>query len=79
MYSFAARRHKLLSRLFVIALVPLGVFYSRSWLVWAVLLFLFALRHPTIFDETPLDRNRVLLGLAALAIFLMTFTLVPIR
>jgi membrane-associated protease RseP (regulator of RpoE activity) len=79
MYSFAARRHKLLSRLFVIALVPLGVFYSRSWLVWAVLLFLFALRHPTIFDETPLDRNRVLLGLAALAIFLITFTLVPIR
>jgi membrane-associated protease RseP (regulator of RpoE activity) len=79
LYSFAGQKHKLLSRLFVLALVPLGLFYSRTWLVWAVILFLFALRHPTIFDVTPLDRNRVALGIAALAIFLMTFTLVPIR
>lgn len=79
LYAFAGRQHKLLSRLFVIALVPLGIFFSHTWLVWAVLLFLFALRHPTIFDETPLDRNRVLLGAAALAIFLLTFTLTPIQ
>jgi len=79
LYSFAGRWHKLLSRLFVVALVPLGIFYSHTWLVWAALLFFFALRHPTIFDDTPLDRNRVLLGLAALLVFLLTFTLVPIR
>jgi len=79
LYSFAGQKHKLLSRVFVLALVPLGIFYSRTWLVWAVILFFFALRHPTIFDDTPLDRNRVLLGLAALAVFLLTFTLVPIR
>jgi membrane-associated protease RseP (regulator of RpoE activity) len=79
LYSFAGQRHKLLSRVFVAALVPLGIFYSRTWLVWAVILFFFALRHPTIFDDTPLDRNRVLLGIAALAVFLLTFTLVPIR
>lgn len=79
LYSFAGRRHKLLSQLFVVVLVILGIFYSRTWLIWAALLFFFALRHPTIFDDTPLDRNRVLLGIAALAIFLLTFTLVPIR
>jgi membrane-associated protease RseP (regulator of RpoE activity) len=79
LYSFAGQKHKLLSRVFVAALVPLGIFYSRTWLVWAVILFFFALRHPTIFDDTPLDRNRVLLGIAALAVFLLTFTLVPIR
>jgi membrane-associated protease RseP (regulator of RpoE activity) len=78
LYSFAGQKHKLLSRLFVIALVPLG-YYSRTWLIWAVILFLFALRHPVIFDLTPLDRNRVLLGLTALVVFLLTFTLVPIR
>ena len=50
-----------------------------TWLVWAALLFFFALRHPTIFDDMPMDRNRVLLGLAALAIFLLTFTVIPIR
>ncbi len=79
LYSFAGRRHKLLSRLFVAVLLLLGLFYSPTWLVWAVILFLFALRHPSIFDLTPLDRNRVLLGVAALVIFLLTFTLVPIR
>lgn len=79
LYSFTGQKHKLLSRLFVAALVPLGIFYSHTWLVWAALLFFFALRHPTIFDDTPLDRNRVLLGLTALAVFLLTFTLIPIR
>jgi membrane-associated protease RseP (regulator of RpoE activity) len=79
LYSFTADYHKLLSRLFVIALIPMGIFFSRSWLVWAVLLFFFALRHPVICDVSPLGRNRALLGVAALAIFLLTFTAVPIR
>jgi len=79
LYAFTAGKHKLLSRLFVLALIPMGIFYSRSWLVWAVLLFFFALRHPVICDVAPLGRNRVLLGIAALAIFLLTFTVVPIR
>ncbi len=60
-------------------LVPLGIFYSHSWLVWAVLLFLFGLRHPQIYDMTPLDGNRVTLGFAALVIFLLTFMLVPLQ
>jgi len=78
-YSFTPDNHKLLSRIFVVALVPMGIFYSRSWLVWAVLLFFFALRHPVICDVAPLGRNRVLLGVSALVIFLLTFTAVPIR
>lgn len=79
LYAFAGGRHKLLSRIFVLALLPLGYFYSYSWFVWAALLFFFALRHPVIYDITKLDRNRVVLGVAALAIFLLTFTLAPLR
>lgn len=78
-YSFTARRHKLLSRIFVLVLVPLGIFYWRAWLVWAALLFFFALRHPVIFDVTPLDKKRVQLGILAAVIFLLTFTVVPIH
>jgi membrane-associated protease RseP (regulator of RpoE activity) len=78
-YSFTSTYHKLFSRLFVLALVPLGIFYWRAWLVWAALLFFFALRHPVIFDITPLDRRRVLLGILAAVIFLLTFTVVPIH
>jgi membrane-associated protease RseP (regulator of RpoE activity) len=79
LYAFTGRRHKLLSRIFVLGLVPLGIFYSHSWLVWAALLFFFGLRHPVIYDATKLDENRTALGLAALAIFLLTFTLAPLR
>jgi len=79
LYAFIGRRHKLLSRLFVVALIPIGVFYSHTWLFWAALLFFFGLRHPVIYDINKLDRNRLILGLTALAIFLLTFTLVPLR
>jgi membrane-associated protease RseP (regulator of RpoE activity) len=79
LYAFAGTRHKLLSRIFVFVLVVLGVFYSRTWLVWAVLLFFFALRHPAIYDFRKLDANRVLLGIGAAVILILTFTLVPIR
>ncbi len=79
LYAFTGRRHKLLSRIFVLALIPMGIFYSASWFVWAVLLFFLALRHPVIYDITKLDSNRVALGVAALAIFLLTFMLTPLR
>jgi membrane-associated protease RseP (regulator of RpoE activity) len=79
LYAFTGRWHKTLSRIFVLALIPLGIFYSHSWLVWAAVLFFFALRHPVIFDATKLDKKRITLGLTALAIFLLTFTLVPLR
>ncbi len=78
LYAFFGRRHKALSRIFVLALIPMG-FYWATWWVWAGLLFFFALRHPPIYDITPLDKNRVTLGLTAFAILLLTFTLVPLR
>jgi membrane-associated protease RseP (regulator of RpoE activity) len=80
LYSFVGRWHGRLSRIFVVGLVALAlVTHVWSWLVWAALLFFFALRHPVIFDSTRLDKTRVALGLAALAIFLLTFTLAPLR
>ena len=79
LYSFAGRWHRTLSRVFVAALVPLGLVYSRSWLVWAALLFFFGMRHPMIYDQSGVGEQRSWLGLAALVIFLLTFTLAPIR
>ena len=79
LYSFFWKRHKLLSRVFVVALVPIGFFYSWSWLVWAVILALFGLRHPIIFDPTPMGPERTRLGWLALAMLILCFTLSPIR
>jgi membrane-associated protease RseP (regulator of RpoE activity) len=79
LYSFVGRRHRLLSRIFVAALVPLGLFGSRHWLIWAALLFLLGTRHPSIQDTSPLGSGRRKLGLLALVTFLVSFTLAPVQ
>lgn len=78
-YAFFRRQHKLLSRIFVLALVPVGFFYYWGWLAWAVILGIFGLRHPAIFDDTPLGTTRVSLGWFALLMFILCFTVVPIK
>ncbi len=79
MYSFVGeRRHWFFSRVFVGVLVALFALTSYfGWLVWAVLLFFFALRHPVIYDTEPLGPGRKLLGLGAAAMLLLSFTVIP--
>jgi membrane-associated protease RseP (regulator of RpoE activity) len=79
LYAFIGERTKWLSRVFVAVLVPLGIFFAYMWLVWALLLFFFGMRHPMIVDPAPLDRARRWLGFAALIIFVLSFTAAPIR
>ena len=79
LYTFIGRAHKFLSMALVGVLVLMGKFFAPSWYVWAVLLFLFGLRHPRVYDLSKLDANRVTLGFAALVIFLLTFMLVPLK
>ena len=79
LYSFAGERTRVLSRILVALLIPLGLIYSYSWLIWAAFLFFFGMRHPAIFDPTPLDRTRKWLGWISLIIFLLCFTVEPIR
>lgn len=79
LYSFVGEWSKVLSRLFVVALIPLGFFFSYSWLVWAALLFFFGMRHPAIYDPSRLGPVRTRLGWVALVILLLSFTLAPIQ
>ncbi len=87
LYAFLGERTRVLSRVFVVALGGLGAFqlftsdYTMGymWLFWAVVLFFVALRHPTIVDPTVLSPKRRWLGLVALIVFLLSFTLAPIR
>ncbi len=77
LYSFIGERHRLLSKIFVAALVPMG-YFSISWLFWAVLLFFFGLKHPRIYDSAEMGSGRTKLGWLALAMFLVCFSLSPI-
>ena len=78
LYSMVGDRHKLMSRAFAALLVPIGIFYWSGWLVWAVLLLLFGMRHPAIYDPSELGAGRTRLAWLSLAIFLLCFTLAPI-
>ena len=80
LYSFFGARHRLISRLLVAGLVPLGVFYWYGWLLWAVFFALFGMRHPpTIYDDTRLGRGRRMLAWGAVVILVLTFAIAPIR
>ena len=79
LYTYVGDWHLTLTRIFIAALLPIGIFFSYTWLVWAALLFLFGRRHPSLYDPTPLDRGRRLLGALALGILLLSFSLTPVR
>lgn len=78
-YAFLGDKTKYLSRALVLLLIPMGIFLAYSWLVWAVLLFFFGMRHPSIVDRSPVGPVRRWLAIASLIIFVLSFTPVPIR
>jgi membrane-associated protease RseP (regulator of RpoE activity) len=48
------------------------------WLLWAILVQIFGLRHPPPLDDlTPLDRKRKIIGWATIVIFFLIFTPLP--
>jgi hypothetical protein len=78
LYSMVGEKHKQLSRVFAAALVPIGIVFWPGWLVWAVLLLVFGMRHPSIYDPSDIGSPRRKLGWLSLAIFLLCFTVEPI-
>ena len=78
LYAVCGDKHRILSRIFVLALLPLGLLYW-PWLVWAVILFFLGMRHPLIYDFAPLDRRRKFWAVFALAMFLLCFMVAPIE
>ena len=81
LYAAAPRRHEWIGRGFWVALMVLGVF-SRQWLVWAVLVLVLSrgrLAHPPVLDAyRPLPLTRRWLAWASLALFLVTFSPIPL-
>lgn len=78
LYAVVGDKHRIISRIFLCALVPLGLIYWYGWLVWATLLFIFGRKHPSIYDLTELDGTRYRLGALALAMFVVCFMFAPV-
>src|ERR1019366_2037673 len=64
LYALSERKHRPISQFFIAILVPLGYFWD-GWVMWAVLLFFLARRHPAIYDVTDIGGVRVRLGVLA--------------
>ncbi len=79
-YSVFGRHHRLVSRLFVFGVVPCLMFFWIWWALWALIPLLLGIRHPpTMNDELSLDRPRKQLAVVALLVFLLSFSITPIR
>ena len=78
-YSFLGERTRIMSRILVVLLIPIGLIYSYSWLLWAVFLFFFGMKHPAIYDPQPPGTKRSWIALVTLVILILCFTVDPVR
>jgi len=79
LYALIGEKHRLISKVFIALLIPLGFFFWWVWLFWAAVLFFLGRRHPSIYDTSEIGLGRTKLGWVALAIFLLCFTLAPVH
>jgi membrane-associated protease RseP (regulator of RpoE activity) len=80
MYALLGKKQKYVAWFFVLALIPMGFFLWLGWFFWLVLILLLRVKHPpTLNDEEPLDLKRKIIGWISVAIFILTFTPIPIK
>ena len=78
-YAVFGRKTKIISSAVLISMLGLGVWGSRMWLFWALILLVFlGTKHPPPVDfDSPLDSKRKVVGGIMLFIFIVTFIPVP--
>lgn len=78
-YAMTGRMYKFVSTLGFICLLFFGMFLFYGWLFALLLVFLIARKHPpTLNDDVPLNRGRIVLGIVVLIIFLVSFVPIPV-
>ncbi len=79
-YAVLGKHHRQVSWAVFLSLLPMGIFLWPGWLMWAILMWFFKLRHPPLIDETSeLDRKYRVLGALVLLVFILTFLPSPIQ
>jgi len=74
-FSIAPRAHKLVSRLTILALIPMALWFWAGWLIWAILLRISGMRHPMVAEWPEVSGFRR--GLALFALVMLVLTLAP--
>jgi membrane-associated protease RseP (regulator of RpoE activity) len=79
LYSVASKLHKKITLAVALLLIPLGIFFWRGWILWAVLLLAIGFRHPPLLNRwEQLDRPRLLWAAGAVLIFILCFMPMPV-
>ena len=76
-YALFGERHRVMTKVALGALIPLGFLYP-AWWFWGIVLFLLGRKHPFIYDSEPLGWQRKLIAAISGIIFLISFMPVPI-
>jgi membrane-associated protease RseP (regulator of RpoE activity) len=79
LYALSPRLHRASTRLLPILLLLAGFFCWMGWIVWGLLLFIPAMRHPRVPVDQPLGRKNVILGILALGVLALTFCAAPFQ
>jgi membrane-associated protease RseP (regulator of RpoE activity) len=77
-FAVSPRAHRAISRITILALIPLAVYFWTGWLVWAVLLRLSGMRHPSVPVWPEITTGRRWLAVFALLMLVLTFSYIPI-
>jgi len=79
LYAFFPTRHRLVSRVVAVLLLPLAYFSGwPAWALWAVIMLWLGRYHPMIVDAAKLSVGRRQLGWTAAVIFLLCFMFAPV-
>lgn len=78
-YSLFGALHRWIARVCLVGIVALGFLGWQGWFVWVVLLAVLGVDHPPTADRgTALDGRRRLCAWCTIALFVLTFTAVPL-
>ncbi|HJT71859.1 MAG TPA: site-2 protease family protein [Terriglobales bacterium] len=77
-FAISPGAHKIVSRITILVLLPLALFFWTGWLVWAVLLRISGMRHPSVPVWPEVSTGRRWLALCAVIMLILTFSYIPI-
>ncbi|MBA3914839.1 MAG: site-2 protease family protein [Acidobacteriales bacterium] len=76
-FAIYPRAHRYVSRITILALIPMALYFWVGWLLWAVLLRISGMRHPVVAEYPGISRGRRWLALVALLMLIVTLTPAP--
>jgi len=76
-FAIAPRAHKLISRLTILVLIPMAIYFWAGWVIWAILLRISGMRHPIVADWPEVGGVRNWLAVFALVMLILTLAPAP--